>query len=279
MQTFSLVLSCEHATDALPPDLSGKLVIDPERARSHRGWDPGALEVARALAGLTGAPLVAGVVNRLVVDLNRTRGAARFSYESRQLPAALRQHLLERYWEPHVAALTALIRERLMSESSDGAFAMVDAAVDLDSSPARGQVAVSSRETTPRAVQTAAKRGPGGSGMPVLHLAIHSFTPNLNGEKRRADVALLYDPRRSPEAELCRRWAETLAMQSPLRIRRNYPYRGVSDGLPTYFRRHFAEASYIGIEVELNQALFRAGNASASTGEALAKFLLDSLIA
>ncbi|HLF10126.1 MAG TPA: N-formylglutamate amidohydrolase, partial [Gammaproteobacteria bacterium] len=34
------------------------------------------------------------------------------------------------------------------------------------------------------------------SGAAVLHVSSHSFTPMLNGETRRTDLGLLYDPRR-----------------------------------------------------------------------------------
>ncbi len=88
----------------------------------------------------------------------------------------------------------------------------------------------------------------------VLHLSVHSFTPILDGEVRHADLGLLYDPSRRREAEFCGRWQETLRMLQPgLRVRRNYPYRGVSDGLVTSLRRRFGAKQYVGIELEVNQ--------------------------
>jgi hypothetical protein len=41
-------------------------------------------------------------------------------------------------------------------------------------------------------------------------------------------------------------------------VRRNYPYRGWSDGLTTALRRRFAERAYVGIELEVNQRFPRA---------------------
>ena len=38
-------------------------------------------------------------------------------------------------------------------------------------------------------------------------------------------------------------------------MRRNYPYRGRADGLPTWLRRKFPDRAYVGVEFELNQAL------------------------
>jgi predicted N-formylglutamate amidohydrolase len=92
-------------------------------------------------------------------------------------------------------------------------------------------------------------------GQRVLHLAVHSFTPMLGRAVRRADVGLLYDPRRAPERRLCARWQEVLHRVSPLSVRRNYPYRGASDGLATALRRAHPASGYLGVEIELNQRL------------------------
>jgi predicted N-formylglutamate amidohydrolase len=90
----------------------------------------------------------------------------------------------------------------------------------------------------------------------VVHVAVHSFTPELGGEVRNADVSFLYDSRRQREASLCRRWGAILARTSPdLRVRYNYPYRGSSDGLTTYLRKQHPAARYLGVEIEINQAL------------------------
>ena len=52
-------------------------------------------------------------------------------------------------------------------------------------------------------------------GRRVIHVSSHSFTPVLDGKMRRADVGLLYDPRRRGEAELVRRWKASLALIAP----------------------------------------------------------------
>ncbi len=93
-------------------------------------------------------------------------------------------------------------------------------------------------------------------GARVVHVAVHSFTPDLDGEARNADVGLLYDSRRPREASLCRRWGEILARVAPdLRVRYNYPYRGNTDGLGTWLRKRHPAARYLGIEIEINQGL------------------------
>jgi predicted N-formylglutamate amidohydrolase len=91
---------------------------------------------------------------------------------------------------------------------------------------------------------------------PLIHFSSHSFTPVLAGRRRRADVGLLYDPARPGEATLCAAIKAALHAREPsLRVRRNYPYAGKSDGLTTWLRTRYAPREYIGIEVELNQAI------------------------
>lgn len=98
-------------------------------------------------------------------------------------------------------------------------------------------------------------------GRRVIHVGSHSFTPELHGTVRRADVGLLYDPGRRGEVELCAQWKESLAALAPeLRVRRNYPYAGRGDGLTSYLRRRFSAKVYVGIELEINQQIvFAAG--------------------
>lgn len=109
----------------------------------------------------------------------------------------------------------------------------------------------------------------------VLHLSVHSFTPELRGVVRQADVGLLYDPTRPAEAEFCRRWQAAIVHLDPaLRVRRNYPYRGVSDCLVTTLRRHFGGERYLGVEIEVNQKL---PQGEPSRWHHMQQVLLDSL--
>jgi predicted N-formylglutamate amidohydrolase len=89
-------------------------------------------------------------------------------------------------------------------------------------------------------------------GSRVIHIASHSFTPELDGAVRNADIGLLYDPGRPGELDLCRQWQARLKTPA-LKVRRNYPYTGQSDGFTAYLRRRFPADVYIGIELEINQ--------------------------
>ena len=88
----------------------------------------------------------------------------------------------------------------------------------------------------------------------VIHLSSHSFTPELDGRLRTADIGLLYDPRRPGEVALCQHWKAALAATAPqLTVRRNYPYAGKGDGLTAWLRRCLTPDVYIGVELEINQ--------------------------
>jgi len=87
----------------------------------------------------------------------------------------------------------------------------------------------------------------------VFHVAVHSFTPVLNGEVRTLDIGLLYDPSRKQEKQWAERWRSALLERDPaLEVRMNRPYLGKADGLPTHLRR-LHRTGYAGIELEVNQ--------------------------
>jgi predicted N-formylglutamate amidohydrolase len=204
-----LVLTCEHAGNRIPRAYAGLFRGAGKVLASHRGWDPGALPLARVMSKRLCRPLLAVTWSRLLVEANRAPNNRRiWSSFTQHLPQQERQDILAHYWRPH-------------------------------------------RESVERAVAAVV-----GRGRRAVHVAVHSFTPKLDGEVRNADVSFLYDSRRRSEAALCRRWAAILAHRLPeLRVRRNYPYRGSSDGLTTWLRRQHGDARYAGIELEINQAL------------------------
>ncbi|SHH93862.1 N-formylglutamate amidohydrolase [Marivita hallyeonensis] len=65
-----LLLLCEHAGQSIPARLN-RLGVSQQVIDSHRGWDIGALAVAREVAARLGAPLVIQNYSRLVIDANR----------------------------------------------------------------------------------------------------------------------------------------------------------------------------------------------------------------
>ncbi len=95
-------------------------------------------------------------------------------------------------------------------------------------------------------------------GHQVLHLSVHSFTPVFKNITRNACVGLLYDPKRHGEKEVARLWHGLLSHETPpYRVRMNYPYRGTSDGFTSALRKQYSQKDYLGMELEINQALVK----------------------
>ncbi|MHB1194945.1 MAG: N-formylglutamate amidohydrolase [Longimicrobiales bacterium] len=208
----ALLVTCEHGGNRVPAPWAHVFAAAAGALTTHRGWDPGALPLARELARILRAPLRSATVTRLLVDLNRSPHHPRvFSEWTRGLPAAERALLLARHHARYRDAVEGDVAEQVRR------------------------------------------------GRRVVHLGVHSFTPVLDGVARRADLALLYDPRRPLERALCSAWAHELARALPhLAVRRNQPYRGASDGLTTWLRQRFPAEGYLGIEIEVSQRLLGA---------------------
>ena len=91
------------------------------------------------------------------------------------------------------------------------------------------------------------------NGDKVLHLSVHSFTPELFGRRRNADIGVLYDPANIWEKELALKLKAIMQKKAPdIKVRFNYPYLGKADGFTTSLRKSFPE-NYAGIELEINQ--------------------------
>jgi predicted N-formylglutamate amidohydrolase len=96
---------------------------------------------------------------------------------------------------------------------------------------------------------------------PVLHISVHSFSPVKGGRVRKVDIGLLYDPARRNEKMICAYLASLLQEEKGiLRVRRNYPYQGKTDGFTSFMRKKLPVKLYAGIEIEINQTLLSPGN-------------------
>jgi predicted N-formylglutamate amidohydrolase len=153
LATTPFVLTCEHATRALPVavDLDAR-----ERAvlASHWGWDVGAWAVTRALATALGATALGGRVSRLWIDLNRDptdptlvrrdAGGVALRWNRRLGPAELERRIVT-WHAPYHHELDRQIVRRLLR------------------------------------------------GVRPLVFAVHTFTPVLDGATRGFDIGVLFD--------------------------------------------------------------------------------------
>jgi len=77
---------------------------------SHRGWDCGALPLAREIGKGLGCAVHAATVTRLLVDLNRSADSPEvFSEYTRPLPPADREALIAEHWRPYRQAVEAAV--------------------------------------------------------------------------------------------------------------------------------------------------------------------------
>ena len=97
-----LLFTCEHGGNRVPRRWAGLFEKHRTLLDSHRGWDPGALTLARALSKAMAAPLVVSTTSRLLVDLNRSEHhRAVFSSITLALPDAERERILEEFYRPY----------------------------------------------------------------------------------------------------------------------------------------------------------------------------------
>jgi predicted N-formylglutamate amidohydrolase len=206
-----IIITCDHGGNLIPPEYQAEFKTAKAVLKTHRGWDPGALDFGNFLSDAFEASYFYSTTSRLLIDLNRSlNNPTLFSEWSKPYPVDVKANIIEEWYRPY--------RENVEMELFD----LIN------------------------------------HGEKVLHLAVHSFTPELNGEVRKADIGLLYDPKRSTEKAFCQTWLKQFKQQTPeYNVMRNSPYKGINDGFPTYLRTCFPESHYMGIELEINQKLIK----------------------
>jgi Predicted N-formylglutamate amidohydrolase len=115
------LVTCEHATNIVPPDLGGTLGLPPEDMDRHIAYDVGAAGVARALGDALDAPVILSRFSRLVIDPNRGEDDPTLLMQlydgsvipgNRVIDAEERNRRLNAYYRPYHAALEALADRR-----------------------------------------------------------------------------------------------------------------------------------------------------------------------
>lgn len=208
---MNLILTCEHAGNELPAEYAFYFQAAGEVLETHRGYDPGALDLFSELEELA-IWNKCSMTTRLLIELNRSvHHPDLFSEFSGGMDAGEKTRLLTGSYLPYRSAVQQKVSE-LMEK-----------------------------------------------GGKVFHLSVHTFTPQLNGAVRNADIGILYDPSRAEEKSLAATLkAAILKEDHGLKVRFNYPYLGKADGFTTSLRSLFRE-NYLGIELEVNQK-FVTGN-------------------
>jgi len=209
-------ISAEHASADLPQD-APDLGLNDQTLKSHASWDPGAAELARAIAQAIGAPLLLGDHSRLLADLNRSPDNPQVVPEvafgvlvpgNRELKDRDREERIRKYHKPY------------WDEANRQVTSMIS-----------------------------------NSGH-CLHISVHSFTPEIDPPSRRFDLGLLYDPAHELECQIAKKLAAQ-AMMDGYSVEHNRPYSGTADGLTTALRNRLPQLRYTSVEIEINQGSMR----------------------
>lgn len=103
-------MTCEHGGNDIPKDFAPLFRGYRHLLRSHRGYDPGALDTAHALARALDAVLVTSTVSRLLVELNRSPGRQfRYSPIMRAAAPDVRDEVCRRYYVPYRQEIEAFV--------------------------------------------------------------------------------------------------------------------------------------------------------------------------
>ncbi len=233
-----VVLVCDHASNVIPTALD-QLGLGPEALSRHIAWDIGAARVARLLAARLDGPAVLAGYSRLVIDCNRSPGD----------PTSI-------------------------AEVSDGTF--IPGNRNLDDAAAESRLNEVFWPYHHAITQILAHRWRHGHGRTPALIAIHSFTPMLNGFRRPWQLGVLWnrDPRLAlpvlarfrTDPELC--------------VGDNEPYSGREVGFT--MDTHGGAAGLPHVEIEIRQDLIAddAGCERWATvvGDALAAVLADQTL-
>ncbi len=227
------VVTCDHATNTVPEFVAGgDLGISAEEMARHIAWDVGALGVARELARRLDAPLVHSDFSRLVIDPNRGED------------------------DP-----------TLIMKLYDGT--IIPANRHVDAAERERRLAKCYRPYHQRLADLLAEREAAGRG-PVI-IAVHSFTPRLNGHAMRPwQVGILHhDPNPFAEALIA-----SLRTESDLCVGDNEPYPGYLVGDSMY--RHAMLPGRPYALIELRNDLIRDAAGQGAWAARLAPHILDA---
>ncbi|MCC5904718.1 MAG: N-formylglutamate amidohydrolase [Balneolaceae bacterium] len=98
------IFTCEHASNYVPEEFGHLFEVDDAKdvLESHRGWDPGALQLAEILSENMGGPLFVYPWTRLLIEVNRSQGHPRlYSEFSQKLTEREKEKLLNNYYHPY----------------------------------------------------------------------------------------------------------------------------------------------------------------------------------
>jgi predicted N-formylglutamate amidohydrolase len=205
-----VLVLCDHAGRVVPGGL-GVLGVSEEALARHIGWDIGAADLTRELARRLDAPAILDHVSRLVIDPNRRPGT----------PTSI-------------------------PEVSDGCVVPGNQGL-----PTEAVVERVVRHFLPyhRAVARRIGAFRRAGVVPAL-LAVHSYTPVMNGEDRPWQVGILW----RGDQRLARPVLDALEARGDLVVGDNQPYSGLRDfGFTVQFHAQRPRLPHVMVEVRQDE--------------------------
>ena len=107
-----MIITCEHAGNEVPEAYQHLFIGHEETLQSHRGWDPGAVEIATHLAQQLKVPLFKSMTTRLLVETNRSlNNEDLFSGLTSFLSQQERERILALYYHPYRNAIEEALKK------------------------------------------------------------------------------------------------------------------------------------------------------------------------
>ncbi len=102
MDNYMPLITCEHAGNLVPAEFSPHFKNHQAELDSHLGWDPGAWDIAVALARLLQTEPHGCHTTRLLIEPNRSMDSSQlFSTATQLLPAVDKQKLINTIYLPY----------------------------------------------------------------------------------------------------------------------------------------------------------------------------------
>jgi predicted N-formylglutamate amidohydrolase len=114
MSRRSLIITCEHAGNEIPENYRYLFKNADEEIKSHRGWDPGAANVASSMGADLGIPVFLHTTTRLLVEANRSlKSPQLFSEYGKELEPSVKSFIIDKYYHPYRKAVVASINKAI----------------------------------------------------------------------------------------------------------------------------------------------------------------------
>lgn len=112
MIKHQVVITCEHAGNEVPVSYSHLFVGAKEDLNSHKGWDPGAWEIALYLSAVLQLPVYGVHTTRLLIEPNRSLFHDQlFSQYTKSLGESEKSNLINEIYLPHRNTIEGIISE------------------------------------------------------------------------------------------------------------------------------------------------------------------------